>query len=646
MFKDNPLLQQLKQQMTEDRPLAEGVVKATDKSFGFLLCDNGKSYFIAPPHMKKLLHGDRIRGSIIGEGEKQSVEPEALLESVTSTFLARMYRQKKDGRPFIVSDHPLMNTPLNARISKAVEQQPQPGDWVMVKLLRHAFNDGGFLCEISEFVASNEDNFANWKATTARHRLAWDAPVGEANHLDSENGEDRVDATNINFFTIDAPTTQDMDDAISIQASSGGWIVTVAVADASAFIRPEQPLEQEARKRAFTLYLPGRTVPMLPHGLADDLCSLKPDEHRPALCCEFMISQDGHLDTEPKFYSAWIRSKHRLSYEQVSDWVDNRDNSWEPDLDLATQLLELKKASQARNSWRQDNAIVFSDRPDYRFEISQDGKLNNIIKEQRTVAHQMVEEAMIAANTLAGHMLNKHLGFGVFNTHIGFDPSKLAKVQELVNQAGIDMSAKQLATFEGFCHLKRTIAESNNNCLDIRLRRFYHHSEFSAQAAPHFGLGERLYATWTSPIRKYSDLLNHRLLKTIISGEKAKSVLDESLRDHLDQCRRVHRIAERNMADYLYSQHYSTLLKQPTIEIGELYDITRGGIRVKIDSTGASAFIPASKVHPVKGELLCDSESATVSINHEIKYRLGDIVKVKVVEINESTFSLIAELIS
>jgi exoribonuclease-2 len=644
MFKDNPLLQQLKQHIKETQPTAEGIVKATEKGFGFLQCDNDKSYFIAPPHMKRLMHGDRIKGIIIGDNDKQSIEPDALLEPGLKRFVGRVKRQR-DGRPGVIPDHPLMNNMVNARAVSGLGVQVDDGDWVVAQMLRHPLTDNGFFCEITEFVAKHDDQFAIWKATTARHNLPWDAPTDVAPYEINDPNIVRRDATDIEFFTIDAPSTQDMDDAIAINPQDNGWRVTVAIADPSAYINTQHPLEQEARLRAFTLYLPARTVPMLPTELADDRCSLKPDQRRPALCCEFVIDETGLLKTDATFYCAWITSKHRLSYDQVSDLFET-NTDWQPPASLAVQLQQLKLASEARHQWRSQHGVVFSDRPDYRFDITPEGGVEAIRREPRRIAHRMVEEAMISANICAAHKLEQHFGFGVFSTHLGFDPVKLPQVLEALHKAGIEFDAAHAATFEGFCELKRLLNSLEDNYLDLRLRKFYNYSGFSNQGAPHFGLGVQRYATWTSPIRKYGDLLNHRLLKAMLGNQSAESVLDDALSEHLGLKRRSHKIAERNMADYLYGQHYQKLLGDAPNEQAEIFDVSRAGLRVRIDTTGAAAFIPASQLHPVKEQRICDAENGVVMLEGKPAYRLGDVVTVRITEVKPGNYALVAQLVT
>ncbi|MFM2481143.1 exoribonuclease II [Celerinatantimonas sp. YJH-8] len=648
MFKDNPLLQQLKQQIKDSLPTAEGYVKSTERGFGFLQCDGNKSYFIAPAQMKRVMHGDRVSG-IIREGDdgKQSFEPETLIEAGIDEFIGQV-QFSRDGRPSVIADHPMINFPINARVNKGVIENLGKNDWVVAHMLRHPLTDRGFFCEIKQFIAKADDQFSRWKATTARHHLAWDAPSDLEQYELLEEGLQRIDLSDREFFTIDSESTLDMDDAISIESSANGWNVWIAIADPSAYIDTNNELESVAKQRGFSLYLPAHTVPMLPRQLADELCSLLPEQKRPVICCRLSIDPQGKLLDSTRFFAAWIESKHRLNYNDVSDYLENSSAAtWQPSTEaLVMQLNELQAMTNARTEWRSENSIIFVDRPDYRFSINPDGTVADIHCEPRRIANRMVEETMIVANIAASSLLREHFGFGVFNTHSGFDATKIGLVEEMVQQAGIDMNAEQLLSFDGFCRLRRMLDQEQLTYLDLRLRKFYSYSEFSATAQPHFGLGEQCYGTWTSPIRKYGDMLNHRLLKAVILDKEAENPLTEELATHLGECRRLHKFAERNMADYLYAEYYRDHLSTIETQHAQVFDVSRGGIRVRIQETGAVAFIPGTKIHAIKDQLNCDADTGRVLIQGECKYQLGDDITIKVTEVKSNGTNLIADIVS
>ncbi|MGR5541021.1 RNB domain-containing ribonuclease, partial [Vibrio campbellii] len=215
---------------------------------------------------------------------------------------------------------------------------------------------------------------------------------------------------------------------------NGDFELTIAIADPTAYITPEDDMDKVARERGYTIYLPGRNIPMLPRDLADELCSLIEGEERPTLCCQVTVSKDGGIGDDIQFFAANIKSHARLAYNPVSDWLENGESTdWAPNETIAQVVRDLYDFSLARADWREKNAVVFPDRPDYRFELSEDNDVVAIHADMRRSANRLVEEAMITANICAGKTLQNHFNAGVFNTHAGIKAEKLEDVIRLVN---------------------------------------------------------------------------------------------------------------------------------------------------------------------------------------------------------------------
>lgn len=189
----------------------------------------------------------------------------------------------------------------------------------------------------------------------------------------------------------------------------------------------------------------------------------------------------------------------------------------------------LAQICQRRGEWRHNHALVFKDRPDYRFILGEKGEVLDIVAEPRRIANRIVEEAMIAANICAARVLRDKLGFGIYNVHMGFDPANADALAALLKTHGLHVDAEEVLTLDGFCKLRRELDAQPTGFLDSRIRRFQSFAEISTEPGPHFGLGLEAYATRTSPIRKYGDMINHRLLKAVIKGETATRPQDGSL---------------------------------------------------------------------------------------------------------------------
>ncbi|WP_116475754.1 exoribonuclease II [Zobellella maritima] len=643
MFQNNPLLAQLKQQIRESIPTKEGTIKATARGFGFLEVSEKESIFIPPPYMKKVLHGDRVTALVRTENEKEVAEPDSLIEQGITRFVARVkwFRDRLN----IVPDHPLIKDAIKARAKKGLDEKSlKDGDWVVAELKRHALNDNGFFADVVELVAGVDDPIAPWWVVLARNALANQAPQDQEQWQTLEDTLPRQDLTDQPLFTIDSESTQDMDDALGIRKLDNGWELTVAIADPTAYVAHDSELDKIAAERAFTVYLPGRNIPMLPRTLADELCSLKAGEIRPALCARLHVTFDGQVTEQVEFFAARIRSQAKLAYDKVSDWLEQKGD-WQPESEIiAEQLRELAAFTEARSRWRTEHAIVFKDRPDYRFELDTASNVVAIHVDQRRIANQMVEESMIAANLACGNWLAEHAGTGIFNVHAGFDSEKMEQLIELLQAHEAPFDPDTLATLDGFCALRRWLDARETSYLDSRIRRYQSFAAMGVTPAAHYGLGLTAYATWTSPIRKYGDIINHRLIKAILSEQAVdRHAPTVELATHLSEQRRMHRRAERDIADWLYVRYLQGAVTEAKVFEAEIIDIGRGGVKLRLQENGAVVFMPSSLILANRDRLECSWDDGRVYLDKEPIFELGQFTQVILTEAVEETRSLIAK---
>lgn len=643
MFQDNPLLAQLKQTLHAQTPRVEGLVKSTEKGFGFLEVDGQKSYFIPPPQMKKVMHGDRIIAAVHTDKDREFAEPEELVEPFLDRFVGKIQKKDNDNRLFVIPDHPLLKDMILCRPVNNITHEFKQGDWVVAQMRRHPLKgDKNFYADITEYITEGEDHFAPWWVTLRRHQLDRDEPQMVESERDDQ-GIERIDLTHLHFVTIDSASTEDMDDALYVEKTAEGNLkLFIAIADPTSYIHEGSELDKLALARSYTNYLPGFNIPMLPRKLSDDLCSLRPNERRPALVCVAQINADGSIDSNIDFFCAWVESKTKLVYDEVSDWLEET-GSWQPANDTdKQQILLLKEMADKRLQWREANALVFKDRPDYRFVLDDKGNVVDIVSESRRSSNRIVEEAMITANLCAAAVLKEKLGFGVFNVHMGFEPLQIEQVVQTLKDNGIETTAESLLSLEGFRQLRRKLDAQPTQFLDSRIRRYQTFAEVKADPGPHFGLGFDAYATWTSPIRKYTDIVNHRLLKSIIAGKPSTNKPTEELSIKLAERRRANRMAERDVGDWLYSRYLKPFEGTDTKFPAEIIDITRGGVRVRLVDNGAVAFVPALFIHSVRDEIQCSQETGCVLVKGEKAYQLNDIINVTIAEVRMETRNIVA----
>ena len=231
---------------------------------------------------------------------------------------------------------------------RSLQHDFQAGDWAVAEMRRHPLKgDRGFYAELTEFITTGDDHLAPWWVTLSRHNLEREAPAVEFSEMLDEQLA-REDLTALDFVTIDSASTEDMDDALYVEELADNALrLTIAIADPTARVPADSKLDAMAAERAFTNYLPGFNIPMLPRELSDNVCSLRPNERRPALACRVTVAQDGAL-SDVQFFAARIESKAKLVYDEVSDWLEN-SGEWQPQSEaIAQQIRLLHRLCRAR----------------------------------------------------------------------------------------------------------------------------------------------------------------------------------------------------------------------------------------------------------------------------------------------------------
>ncbi|CAL4321090.1 Exoribonuclease 2 [Buchnera aphidicola (Chaitophorus populicola)] len=642
MFYNNSILIQLKKKFKKKNVRIEGIVKKSEKGFGFLETDSKNSYFIPPKKIKKVMHGDKIIAKIGFSKDRQIVIPEKLIDSFLKIFIGRL--QKINQQLFIIPNYAFLKEYIPCTFLINQISDFKSGDWFIAKLTKHKLDDDLFHAELIKFIAKKEDPFTPWWITLSKYDLKKEEPKINIDNISFINSNKRLDLTDLSFITIDNNNTKDIDDALFIRKISNNFELIVAISDTTSFIHVNSELDEIASKRAFTNYLPGFNVPMLPRILSEDLCSLKPHKKRPVLACKMIISETGEIKKNSKFFLAWIQSKEKLSYKNVSDWLENKSN-WLPSTEnIIQQLKFLHQLCISRIKWRKKYALIFPERLEYKFHLSSNGEVLRISNDTRRIGHKIVEECMISANLTAAKLLSQKDGFGLYNNHSGFDESSAKQISLLLEKNNIFLTSKEILTLRGFRTLYKILRKKKYKYLSSRIRKFQSFSEFSFNPNPHYALGFKKYATWTSPIRKYGDIINHRFLKSMILNETPIAVKKNTLKKISSQ-KRKHRLSEREIEDLLYIQYFQKNDFKNEILKSEIIDISRGGIRAKLLDTGANIFIPNSYIHNIRSELELNTEEGLVYINNKIFYKISDIIFVQIKDIRMDTKSIIAKII-
>jgi ribonuclease R len=462
----------------------------------------------------------------------------------------------------------------------------------------------------------------------------------------------REDWRRVPLVTIDPPDAKDHDDAVHAEPDTdpknpGGFIVHVAIADVAAYVRPGTALDREAYLRGNSVYFPDRVVPMLPERISNDLCSLRPGVNRPAVAVRLVIGADGRKKAH-SFHRVLMRSAARLSYAEVQAAIDGEPNeTTAPILDAILKPLWAAYLLMAQA--RDRRSPLDLDLPERKIILDDQGLVENVHVPPRLEAHRLIEEMMIAANVAAAETLEKRKTPLIYRVHDSPSREKLDALREFLASLSLPFTKTEVvrpADFNRILDKARDAGRSEQ--VSEMVLRSQAQAVYSAENYGHFGLNLDRYAHFTSPIRRYADLIVHRALITALDlgpDGLTGSEIDKlaAIAEHISGTERRAMIAERETVDRLLAQFLST--KIGASFKGRISGVTRSGLFVRLDDTGADGFIPASTIGQDYYRFV-EEEQAMVGQHTGERFGLGDRVTVKLVEAAPVAGALRFELLS
>ena len=456
----------------------------------------------------------------------------------------------------------------------------------------------------------------------------------------------RDDLRPIPLVTIDGADARDFDDAVWAERdpeNEAGWHAIVAIADVAWYVRPEDALDRAAEARGNSVYFPDRVVPMLPEALSNELCSLKPGVERACMAVHLWFDDQGHVHRH-RFVRGLMRSVARLTYEEVQRAIDAQPS------DQAAPLVEpllrpLYGAFAALDrAWRRRGALDL-DLPERRIQLDQDGKVARIEPRQRLDSHRLIEEFMVAANVAAAETLERLHRPCLYRIHDAPDPVKLAALSEFLAEIGLPgvrLAKGQVVRPRHFNDILRKVAGTTYAALVPQLvLRSQAQAVYSPTNIGHFGLAQRHYAHFTSPIRRYADLVVHRALIAALklgSTEEATAGKDlVALGEHVSMTERRAAAAERNAADRYMAAYLADRVgaRFP----GRINGVTRAGLFVTLADSGADGLVP---IRSLPEDYYDHDEARHRLVGRRTRrvFTLGETVTVQLAEANTVTGSL------
>ena len=449
---------------------------------------------------------------------------------------------------------------------------------------------------------------------------------------DSTNGV--LDLTKVPFVTIDGKDARDFDDAVYCRQGPDGFDLDVAIADVSRWVERDNALDDAARERGNSVYLPGHVVPMLPELLSNDLCSLNPGEVRFALVCRMKVTHQGKID-DYEFVEARIQSAGRLIYEQVSEFLEQPDSVLlNESLAVRESLMALDMVSSRVLSQRRGAGSLQLEFAEIDTFFDDDGHIESMASRPRLKAARLIEECMLAANVCAGQTLECAFSQAIYRCHDAPDRDAINMLREIFGMFGVTIDGGRVPNGESLSRALASakLAETPFSALQVLVLRSMKQAVYSPSRAPHYGLGFATYTHFTSPIRRYPDLIAHRLLKIVLNRKKApESDYSEPelvmIADHCSSTERRAEIAEREMMAWLKGQFMRQYVGN--VFSGTVSGIAEFGAFVTLDDFSVEGMIHVSELG--RGYFEFDERHMTLAAHRTgERVRLGDTMRVRV----------------
>ena len=513
--------------------LVVGTVQAQRNGDGLLLPDDASAPIHLSAHeMREVMHGDRVAVRI--EGPRFRGKPQGsiveVLERRTREVVGRLHVDS--GLAYLVADNPRMTH--RVLVPEAQRAGAEPGQVVIVEIVRPPSRSAQPVGRVSRVLGDHGAPGMETEIAIHSHGLPFEFPaavLAEAEaygaRIPADAAAVREDLRGLELVTIDGEDARDYDDAVWCERSRSGWRLIVAIADVGHYVRPGSALDAEARERGTSVYFPNRVLPMLPEALSNGLCSLVPHEDRLCLCCELRVSDAGRI-TRSRFFEGVMRSAARLTYREVGEFLARPEGRHEPKLEaLRERLLALHGVYRSFTRERSGRGALELDTPELKLKFDADGRVAALVEQPRNDAHRLIEECMIAANIAAARFLDRHHVPTLYRVHGLPELDRLETLRQFLREFGLWLPPAEEVKPE---HLRDLLAKIGDRpdalLISTAVIRSMPQAVYQPGNIGHFGLALEHYAHFTSPIRRYPDLVVHRGIRQVLQGGDPQALVD------------------------------------------------------------------------------------------------------------------------
>ncbi len=628
--------------LVNKRDLIVGRVIGHPDGFGFLKPDDGgDDLYLSFKEMRCLLHDDRAVVRVTGMDRRNRLEGAVVevLERNTHTVVGKLYQESGVG--FVVPDSKRLSKDIVIPSSEIGEARK--GQMVVAEIIDQPTKRTPPIGRIVEIlgdhmgpgmetdIAIRTHNIRNaWPEEVERQAAVLVPEVMEADK------QGRVDLRHLPLVTIDGADSRDFDDAVFCEPKPKGWRLLVAIADVSHYVQPGSALDQEARARGNSVYFPDRVIPMLPEVLSNGLCSINPEVDRLCMTCELYIDQTGAVKRS-KFFPAVMRSHARLIYDDVAALLQGDAKLRKQYKKLVPHLQHLHDLFKALQSQRAQRGAIDFDTTETHIEFNAQQRVERIVPVERNDAHRLIEECMLAANVATAKFLLRKKQPALYRIHEGPAEEKLTDLREFLGELGLSLSGGKKPQAGDYAQLLEQISDRpDRHLIQTVLLRSLSQAVYSSDNVGHFGLSYQAYTHFTSPIRRYPDLIVHRALKHIIDGGSAddfdytKADL-QGLGEHCSSTERKADEATRDALDWLKCEYMLD-------KVGETFN----GIITSVNSFGVFVELEEIYVDGLVHITALDNDYYHYDpVGHRLTgertgkvLRLGDPLTIKVANVN------------
>ena len=619
--------------------LIPGKITGHPDGFGFLIPEDSslQDVFLSPKEMSKVFHGDEVMVQVTGldkKGRQEGVIVEVLTRG-NSMIVGRVIQNhgvtivraedKRISQDILVPYHQDMNA--------------QPGQVVEVEMTTQPDFRTKPMGQITKIIGNYSDSGIEIEIALRKHHLPHEFSKDAIKESESFKDEilvsdykDHIDLTKLDFVTIDGETAKDFDDAVFAQKAESNMRLFVAIADVSNYVRPNSQLDKEALSRGNSVYFPRRVIPMLPEKLSNGLCSLNPQVNRLTMLCEMVIDNEG-LVSEFKFYPAIIFSKARLTYTIAHKILyENDDDLTKKYSHVLTNLKSLKKVYDLLSKQREKRSAIEFDSVETAINFNEDGKIDSIQPIHRNEAHKIIEECMLAANVSAAKFLLKENSPAIYRNHESPKEEKLELLKNYIAEFGLKLGGGQKPSAKDYSALLQSIrSRPESQMLQTMILRSMQQAVYETKNKGHFGLAYDTYTHFTSPIRRYPDLIVHRAIKERL---KRNELRVKDLDVIAKQCSTTERRADeasRDVEDWLKCYFMKDRLGD--VFSGTISSVTGFGVFVSLDEIYIEGLIHVTDLGN-DYYVFNKSKHALTGERSGKSFGMGDRVKIKVAKID------------